>query len=91
MSKLTKTLVLPQPELIKNVDKGLLNYLRQLTDALHLEHRHIWDFAESGGASTPNWNVREATAADVTAGEAVAVGNLIIEHKTNLTRREFEA
>ena len=91
MSELGKTLVLPQPELMRNISAELKNYLRQLTDALHLEHRHIWNFAESGGASTPNWNVREATAADVTAGEAVAAGNLIIEHKTTLTKREFEA
>ena len=90
MSKLTKNLSLPQPELVKGIPKELTAYLRQLTDALHMEHRHIYDFAESGGASTPNWNMREATAADVTAGEAQAAGNLIIEHKVNKTRREFE-
>ena len=41
-------------------------------------------------AETSNWFIREATAADVTASEARAVGNLIVEHKTNGTKFEFE-
>ena len=42
-------------------------------------------------AETPNWFIREATAADVTAGVARAVGNLIMEHRTNGTKYELEA
>lgn len=92
MSELGKSISLPTPEqLVPDASPGLKNYLRKLTDALHTEHRHIWNFVESGGSSTANWNIREATAADVTAGQAQAVGNLIVEHKANGTRHEFEA
>lgn len=42
-------------------------------------------------AETPNWWIREATAADVTAGLATAAGNLIVIHKTTGTKREFGA
>jgi hypothetical protein len=38
-----------------------------------------------------NWRIREATAADVVAGDAVVEGSLIIEHKTNGTKDEIEA
>ena len=51
----------------------------------------IYDNIESGGMSTSNWNIREATALDVTNGDAKVAGNLIAEHKTNGTKREFEA
>ncbi len=44
----------------------------------------------NGGLSTNNWDIRESTTADVTAGDAQAAGNLIVIHKTNGTRHEFE-
>ncbi len=51
----------------------------------------VFDQIENGGMSTPNWDIREATAADVTAGDAKVKGNLIVIHKTNGARDEFEA
>ncbi len=50
-----------------------------------------YDRVESGGASTSNWDFRESTAADVTAGNAKAAGNALITHKTSGTKHEFEA
>jgi len=44
----------------------------------------------STAAETPNWFIREATATDVTNGVATAAGNLIVEHKTEGTKHEFE-
>jgi len=50
------------------------------------------DVVQGGtAAETPNWFVREATAMDVTAGNAKAVGNLIVLHKTDGTKYEYEA
>lgn len=40
---------------------------------------------------TTNWVIEESNAADVTAGLAKETGDLIIRHKTNGTKREFEA
>lgn len=40
---------------------------------------------------TTNWIMEEADADDVTADLAKAVGNLIVRHKTNGTKRSFEA
>jgi len=50
----------------------------------------LYDSIESGGMSTSNWDIREATALDVTNGDAKVAGNLIAKHKTNGTKREFE-
>ena len=51
----------------------------------------LYDSMEAGGMSTSAWRVKEATALDVTNGDAKAAGNLIVEHKLNGTKREFEA
>ncbi len=40
---------------------------------------------------TTNWVIEEANAADVAAGLAVVAGNLIVRHKVNGTKHEFEA
>ena len=48
------------------------------------------DITGDTAAETSSWKMREATAADVTAGNAHAAGNLIIIHKTSGTRHEFE-
>lgn len=38
-----------------------------------------------------NWQIRISTAEDVTAGDSVAAGNLIVFHIPNGTKFEFEA
>ena len=40
--------------------------------------------------STANWVIEEASAADVTAGDAKVAGDLIIKHKTGGTKEELE-
>ena len=91
MSKIRKIIKLPQPELLKGkVSTALINYLRQLTDAITATHKRAFGHAEGGGTSTVNWNIREATALDVTNGVATAAGNLLIEHKINGTKREIQ-
>ena len=67
------------------------NWLTRLLRRLDFIYRTMRDQIELGGTSTQNWEIREATAADVTAGDSVAVGNLIVRHKTNGTRFEFQA
>ena len=67
------------------------NWLTRLLRRLDFIYRTMRDQIELGGAATQNWEIREATAADVTAGDSVAVGNLIVRHKTNGTRFEFQA
>ena len=42
-------------------------------------------------AKSRNWTLREATAADVSNDDAKVVGDLIMEHKTNGTKDEWEA
>ena len=42
------------------------------------------------GGSGPNWLIREATTADVSAGNAATTGNLLISHRTGGVRTEFE-
>ncbi len=67
------------------------NWLKRLLRRLDFIYRIMRDQIELGGTLTKNWEIREATAADVTAGDSVAVGNLIVRHKTNGTKFEFEA
>ena len=67
------------------------NWLKRLLRRLDFIYRIMRDQIELGGTLTKNWEIREATAADVTAGDAAAVGNLIVRHKTNGTKFEFEA
>jgi len=40
---------------------------------------------------TSNWVIEEANAADVSAGRAKVAGDLIIRHKTEGTKNEYEA
>lgn len=76
-------------ENMKTVD-DVKQWLRRFIVNLDEWVATIYDNIENGGLGTPNWNVKEATAADVTAGNAVAAGNLIVEHKTEGTKHEFE-
>ena len=66
-------------------------WLRNLVDELDENNKLVRDFLEAGGFATKSWRGREATAADVTAGDAAAEGNLITVHKTSGTKREVEA
>lgn len=92
MSKIKNTLTLLAPERLKGkIDDSLVDLLRAWITELVRNHRSIWNAIEFGGASTNNWYVREATAADVAAGNAKAAGNLLVEHKTNGRKREFQA
>lgn len=91
MSRVRKTLTLPEPErLSESIDRKLIVYLRQLNNEILMSYRRIYDSIESGGMSTKSWSVREATAADVTAGDAAVAGNLIVVHKTSGTKFEHE-
>ena len=74
-----------------SVKKDSKSWLKRLLRRLDFIYRTMRDQIELGGTSTQNWEIREATAADVTAGDSVAVGNLIVRHKTNGTKFEFEA
>ena len=67
-------------------------WLDKMVVILENNYRLQRDVVQGGTASeTPNWLIREVTAADVTAGNGTVVGNLIVEHKTSGTKREFGA
>lgn len=72
--------------------KTLQSWLERLALILEESYSLQKDVVEGGtAAETPNWLVREANATDVTNGEARAVGNLIVLHKTTGTKFEYEA
>lgn len=75
---------------IKNID-DVKRMFTSIIRELDLWYSQIYDQIENGGMSTPNWDIREATAADVTAGNAKVKGNLIVKHKTSGAKDEFEA
>ena len=92
MSKLPKSMQLDEVGIGRiSVKDDSKNWLKRLLRRLDFIYRIMRDQIELGGTSTQNWEIREATAADVTAGDSVAVGNLIVRHKTNGTKYEFEA
>ena len=92
MSKLAKSMQLDEVGIGRlPVKDDTKNWLTRLLRRLDFIYRIMRDQIELGGTSTQNWEIREATAADVTAGDSVAVGNLIVRHKTNGTRFEFQA
>lgn len=75
---------------VKNLD-DMKRVFEDWVDASDRLYDKLYDRIEAGGMSTSNWDIREATAADVADGNAVVVGNLLAKHKTNGTRHEFEA
>lgn len=93
MSKLRRTLGLDRIGIKRILDFSTLRmWLDRVVMTLEENYRLEREVVMGPtAAETPNWFVREATAADVTAGNARAVGNLIVEHKTNGTKHEFEA
>lgn len=72
---------------VKDVQRWLINY----TTAMDKYFRLLKDTIDNFGMGTADWDVRQATAADVTDGNAQVAGNLIAIHKENGTRHEFEA
>ena len=95
MSKLPKKMLLPDFNRLQTIAKTefeeqLIQWMRSLYDMLQKDHEEILDFAEAGGWKTKNWRVQEAEAADVTAGNANAVNDLMEQQKVNdiwITRR----
>jgi hypothetical protein len=72
--------------------KALQIWLDKLVVALEESYQLQRDFVMGNTAGeTSNWKIREATAADVTANQARAVGNLIVVNKTTGTKWEYEA
>lgn len=92
MARLRRTLGIDRVGIERMATVGdVQGWLRKFAVLLEDNYRLQLDaFLGSTAAETPNWFVREATAADVTAGQARTVGNLLIEHKTNGTKHEFE-
>jgi len=93
MSHLRKNLGIDRVGVRKIFDfKSLQLWLDKLVVILDENYKLQRDVVQGvTAAETPSWFIREANAADVTAGEARAVGNLIMEHKTNGTKYELEA
>lgn len=92
MSKLPKSMQLDEVGIGRlPVKQDTKSWLVRLLRRLDFVYRSMRDQIELGGTLTDNWEIRESTAEDVTAGNAVAVGNLLVFHKTNGTRFEFEA
>lgn len=93
MSRLRKTLGIDRVGIKRIFDfEALQLWLDRLSVILDENYRLQRDVVQGGtAAETPNWLIREANATDVAAGEARAVGNLIMEHKTNGTKYELEA
>ena len=96
MSRLPKKMLLPDFNNLKAIAKSdferqLVQWIHSLYDMLQKNHQNILDFAEAGGMSTADWDIKQATAADVANGDAVAAGNLLTVHKTSGTKSEIEA
>lgn len=93
MSEIRKTLGIDRVG-IKRVNdfKKWQIWADQLVLILEENHKLQRDVVQGAtAAETPNWTIRESTAADVTAGESKAVGNLIVVHKTSGAKWEHEA
>lgn len=93
MSKIRKTFGLDRVGIKRIFSfKELQIWLDRLIVTLEENYKLQRDVVRgSTAAETPNWFIREANAADVTAGEARAVGNLIMEHISTGTKYELEA
>lgn len=92
MSNLPKSMQLDEIGIGRlSVKQDTKTWLVRLLRRLDLIYRAMRDQIELGGALTKDWEIRQSTAEDVTAGDSAAVGNLIVRHKTNGTKFEFEA
>ena len=68
----------------------IIQWLITDTNTLEKYFKLLKDTIDNSGAGTPNWDFRESTADEVTAGNAHAVGNILIIHKTLGVKREFK-
>ena len=93
MSKIRKTLGLDRVGIKRLFGfKELQIWLDRLVVVLDENYSLQRDFIQGGtAAETPNWIIRESNAADVTAGEARAVGNLIVVNKATGSKFEHES
>lgn len=89
---LPKTLAIDRVAIkgLKNVP-DVVQWIESYVRALDVQYAKLRDTISNFGMGTANWDIREATADDVSAGDAQVAGNLIAIHKTNGTRHEFEA
>ncbi len=92
MSLLPKKFAFQQSSIndVKNLD-DMKRVFGDFVTEFNRWYGKLYDRIEAGGMSTSNWDIREATAADVTAGNAKVKGNLIVKHKTTGTDYEHEA
>lgn len=97
MSLLRKSLNLARAE-IKKIDKftaqdgtGLQEWLDEFCVKLENNHKALYNHVEAGGMRTKSWDIKEATAKDVADGNANAVGDLMIKHKTTGTEWLIES
>lgn len=71
---------------MKDVRQWLTNY----TTAMDKYFRLLKDTIDNFGMGTADWDIRQASADDVTNGDAAVAGNLIVIHKTSGRKGEFE-
>lgn len=69
--------------------KDVRQWLKNYTTTMDEYFLKLKDTLENFGAGTENWDFRESTAEDVTDGNAHAVGNALIIHKTSGVKREY--
>ena len=79
-----KNLALDRPGLrsLKTVE-DVVRWLIDLVKVLDENHATLVDHLINGGFRTEKWREVQATAADVTAGKADAVGQLMLQHSTD--------
>ncbi len=95
MSRLPKKILLPNMGNLRakaktDFERELLRWVQTLYDNLQKNHQEIFEFAEAGGWGLKSWRAKEADAADVAAGDANAVGDLLEQQKVSgvwITRR----
>jgi len=91
-SKLPKTLPIDRIS-IKGLKSttDMVVWLMGFVKALDNLYALLRDHIENGGMGTPNWDIKEAKAADVASGDANTVGDLMVKHKTTGVEHLFES
>ena len=91
-SNLPRTIPVDKSSLtgIKTV-ADLVVWLAGFAKAMDEIYGLLRDHIENGGMGTPNWDIKEAKAADVVSGDANTVGDLMVKHKTTGVERLFES
>lgn len=88
---LPKTLAIDRSALrgLKTVP-DVVQWLESFVKAIDSHYAKLRDAINNSGMGTPNWDIREGTADDVTAGNAQVAGNLIVINKSSGVKHEFE-